>query len=830
MTQKEALKYFISDFNGDELAATVWLNKYALRDSDDNILESSRLERFKAIEKELQKIDNEVFKASVKIPYADYFSKGLMMPAGSNLFGIANPYSKSSLGNCFVVDSNGYDSYSMIHRIDEYLTAIAKRRGGVGTGLNDYRPRDWRVNNSARSSSGSVSFAPRFSNTIREVSQNGRRGALMLWQSIHHFDIEEFIKVKQNTESVTGANISVQVSDEFMYALMTDGLYVQRFPLNNDMRVRHYMKENIVYTEGKNNIRLVRAKKIWDLIVEANKNFGEPGVLFMDTVWRESQMDLYPNFKTVGTNPCGELLLSDKASCMLLSVNLNEMVINPFTKQAKLNRKLLKEVTRVAVHVMDNIVELELKRLNEIISKINSDPEPEELKRTERALWQTIRIRLYESRRIGISLIGHGDFLAKMGYKYDEDRSIKLLESIHEEFAKIAFQASIDLAKQRGPFPYFGEVDESNNPFLTRLGIANVPRRHMGMLTIPPSGSISIILGNQSSGIEPVFSLYYYRNRKVEKDSPNISYIDEVGDAWETYAVLHPGLQQWYNITHKKSLDLSTLSEEELKTIIAKSPYYESTANEINSIKKVHLQGAIQKWIDHSISVTHNLPKGTGSAVITNILLEAYDSGCKGCTIYVDGSRKGVLSSTKNTDNLDEFKPRTLFPRPRSVQHDVYYPTINGKKYVICVGIVNDYPFEVFAMLPKRSINLNLTKAIIYKRKSKHYELRDLDNNILLEDIREAFEIPDWEDKTRLVTGILRSGGSIDFIIEQLNKSQGSIVSVSKAIARTLKRYANGNNSTNNFTQCPVCKQNTLKMDNGCEQCVNPKCGYGKCV
>lgn len=1148
-------------FKNDELAVQVWMSKYALKNLIGEYLETSPQERFRAIASELARIDKKYKPHEfTEDNYYDYLSNGIIMPGGSGLFGIANPYSISSLGNCFVTSLNGEDSYGAILKIDEELVQIAKRRGGDGMDLSSLRPALAPVSNAAGSSTGAVSFVPRYSNSAREVAQNGRRGALMLSLSVNHPDIGPFIDIKLDKKTATGANLSVRVTDEFMHAVECNGTHVLRYPVDAH-------RDGVL---GETNVirRKVSAKDLWDKMMKAAWQSAEPGILFWDTIIKESPADCYPGFKTESTNPCvsgdtliltrkgyipisnlvgksievwngekfsfvtpsitgrnqkmllvkfsdgtelnctpyhkfytwdgyerdgnviqkiakdllvedklekyefpilvrnsigcsvrldenlntisinpfyalglvagdgtmkrgkpvlslygekrhllqyitytgkkseniafnkitikpilpsfidtikdpklyvptldisiedtldwlagvidtdgsrnslegsvsisstnreflmniklnvlnslgingwvtdeknggikeirgveyntnksyrliisafnvsklislglkthrvclanilpnrdasrfikvisieetdyanevycftefdrhrgcfngivtgqcGEIPLSPYDSCRLLSVNLTHYVVNPFTPDAYLDMPGLRKAAEIATVMMDDIIDLELEKIDAIINKIITDKEEYETKRRELNLWKNIRASLVKGRRAGISVIGHGDMLAMLGMPYADDRSNVFCMDIQHFFALHCYEMSMLLAEQRGAFPVFNADLEKDNPFIKRLffdetelelRMKSTGRRNIALLTIPPSGSLSILFGNQTSGIEPAFDIVYKRKRKVVDGEPGATFTDATGDKFIEYPVLHPGFKTWCDLN---GYDTEYMSYETLLEIAKKSPYYKSTSATIDPIKKVEMQGLIQKYVDHSISITHNLPEDVSLGMVSKIYYTAWKVGCKGCTIYREGSRDGILNSGSSESKKGTFEYHDSPKRPRDLPCDIFYPTINGVGYIILVGLLDGKPFEVFAL--RGNGHQMGSKGILRKQKSKHYNLLTEDKTLLVDDIGTKFGPPEWNAITRLISWGLRHGGDITFAVDQLNESEGVITDVSKVLARTLKKYVK---PTKKSSTCPECG-GEMRNEGGCSTCHD--CGWSKC-
>lgn len=831
-TKEEVTKSCLEFFGGDQLATKVWMNKYCLKNQVGEFVEKSPIDRYKAIAKAVYEVD--VKHGDVEFTEEEYYEALVnqeLSPGGSGLYGIANPYSITSLGNCFVIDGNNEDSYGSILKIDQEIVQIAKRRGGVGTDVSHLRPKAAFVSNSAGTSSGVVSFCERYSNSSREVAQDGRRGALMLSISVLHPDVMEFISMKTDTGKVTGANVSVRLNDQFMHAVESDGYYTQKYPVTADV---YSIPESSLPTDGslgRFNIngktvyaRRVKARTVWNAIIKANWKSAEPGALFWDTILRESVADCYPKFRTVSTNPCGEIPLSPYDSCRLLSVNLVKCVDDMFTPQASFNREKFERLSRMAMRMMDNIIDLEIEKITQIEDKIKADPESIDTKWAELDMWSQIRVNTIDGRRSGISIIGHGDMLAMLGFTYGTKNAKIILETIHEKFAREIYAASQKLAKTRGAFPAFNARLEAGNPFLNRIGAAGIPRRNIALLTIPPVGTMSLIMNNQTSGCEPVFMPVYKRSRKVNPNDKNVKvdFVDEVGDSWEEFYVFHPYFRIWAEINYP-DVDLNTLTEEGINELVSKSPYAGATAMDINPLDKIELIGALQKWIDHSISNTTNLPANVSEKTVSDLYLKAWAVGCKGITIYRDGSRTGVLNAV-GSSSATKFEQRDAPKRPKDLKCDIFYPTISGEKFIVMVGLLEGKPYEAMALKKgDYSFSTKIESGILRKVKSGVYNLLDSNGNLLIEDITAKFEIPEWEFVTRLISTALRHGAAIQFVVEQLNKSEGSVVHISKVIARQLKRYIPEDSGP---SVCPNCGTE-MHMEGGCKQCK--ECGYGAC-
>ncbi len=704
-TEEEAKKATLEYFKGDELASQVWVNKYALKDSDGNLYEKTPSDMHHRLASEIARIENKYPNPLSEQQLFDLFDHfKYIVPQGSPMTGIGNNFQVSSLSNCFVIGVDGKaDSYGGIFKIDEEQVQLMKRRGGVGHDLSHIRPEGSPVKNSALTSTGIVPFMERYSNSTREVAQGGRRGALMLSVSIKHPDSEKFIDAKLQQGKVTGANISVKIDDEFMEAVKNDDLYSQQYPINSDnpqFKVQ------------------VNAKNVWNKIVHNAWASAEPGVLFWDTIIKESVPDCYADlgFRTVSTNPCGEIPLCPYDSCRLLAINLYSYVINPFTPNAKFDFDLFRSHVRLAQRIMDDIIDLEIEKINKIIEKINSDPESDNVKRTEFELWNKIKTKTLKGRRTGVGVTAEGDMLAAMNLRYGSEEATQFSESVHRNIAVEAYRSSVQMAKERGAFEVFDSEREKNNPFVLRIknedeqlynDMCKYGRRNIACLTIAPTGTTSIMT-QTTSGIEPAFLPVYKRRRKVNPNDINVrvDYVDSEGDAFEEYIVFHHKFAEWMKVN---GYDVDKqYTQEELDEIVAKSPYFHATSNDVDWLMKVKMQGRIQKWVDHSISVTINLPATATEELVSQLYFEAWQSGCKGCTIYRDGSRSGVLVSTKdnksnNTKPDNDTRcvcyPISNYERPRELKCDVVRFQNKKEKWIAFVGLRDERPYEIFTGL-----------------------------------------------------------------------------------------------------------------------------------
>ncbi|MBN2616457.1 MAG: adenosylcobalamin-dependent ribonucleoside-diphosphate reductase [Bacteroidales bacterium] len=823
-------------FDGDSLAAAVWANKYALKDSKGNIFEKTPEEMHRRIASEIARIEQKYpnpLSEEELFEVLDHFK--YIIPAGSPMAGIGNDYQISSLSNCFVIGNDGNsDSYGGIMKVDQEQVQLMKRRGGVGHDFTHIRPKGSPVNNTALTSTGVVPFMERYSNSTREVAQDGRRGALMLSIGIKHPDSENFIDAKMEQGKVTGANVSVKLDDEFMEAVKNNTSYLQKFPVNSDQPM--YKKE-------------IMAKELWDKIIHNAWSSAEPGVLFWDTVIRESVPDCYADkgFRTVSTNPCGEIPLCPYDSCRLLAINLYSYVENPFTEEAYFNGELFSKHTRIAHRMMDDIVDLEIEKIDAILSKIDADPESEEIKMTERRLWEKIREKSIQGRRTGIGITAEGDMLAALGLRYGSEDAINFSVEVHKLLTLEAYRNSVDLAEERGAFPIFDAAREANNPFILRIKenaphlyskMTKVGRRNIAMMTIAPTGSISICT-QTTSGIEPVFLVSYKRRRKVNPNDKNVNvtFVDEVGDSWEEYNVFHPKFETWLKINGYNVQEVKNKPEEELQTIIKKSPYYKATSADIDWVSKVKMQGSIQKWVDHSISVTVNIPESVTEDVVSQIYMTAWESGCKGMTIYRDGSRSGVLVSNTEKDKDDtSFKETSAPPRPKVLEANVLRFQNNYEKWIAVVGIMDNRPYEIFTgkaddfYLPPHIENGWIIKNKI-KGEISRYDFQFEDKQgykITVEGLSRSFDKTFW-NYAKLISGLLRHGMPLPYVtnlVAKLNLDDDNINTWKNGVVRALKRYIeDGEKLVDN--ECPECHESSLIYQDGCLTCSS--CGYSKC-
>lgn len=853
----EAFEASLKYFDGDQLAARVWVNKYAMKDSLGNIYENSPEQMHWRLANEIARIEKKYpnpLSAQEIFDLLDHFK--YIVPAGSPMTGIGNNHQVASLSNCFVIGLDGdADSYGGIMKIDEEQVQLMKRRGGVGHDLSHIRPKGSAVNNSALTSTGLVPFMERYSNSTREVAQDGRRGALMLSVSIKHPDSEAFIDAKMEEGKVTGANVSVKLDDEFMQAVVDDKKYIQQFPIDSD--------DPIIAKE-------ISARTLWEKIVHNAWKSAEPGVLFWDTIIKESIPDCYADlgFTTVSTNPCGEIPLCPYDSCRLLSINLYSYVNNPFTKDAQFDYEKFAKHVKIAQRIMDDIVDLEMEKIQLIMQKIEADPQSDEVKNTERYLWEKIQRKSAMGRRTGVGITAEGDMIAAMGLRYGTQEATDFSVGVHKTLALNAYRSSVMLAQQRGAFEIYDAKREEKNPFILRIKEADAQlyadmqkygRRNIACLTIAPTGTTSLMT-QTTSGIEPVFMPVYKRRRKVNPNDADVhvDYVDEVGDSFEEYIVYHRKFLEWMRIN---GYDVEKrYTQEEIDELVAQSPYYKATANDVDWLMKVKMQGAIQKWVDHSISVTVNLPNDVDEALVNKLYIEAWKSGCKGCTIYRDGSRSGVMiaaskkekqTTTQGTntempsDNLEENKDNPCVPpqvterRPQELECDVVRFQNNKEKWVAFVGLLNGHPYEIFTGLQDDEEGIVLPKTVTRGKIIKQtngdgthrYDFQFENKRgykTTVEGLSEKFN-PEYWNYAKLISGVLRYRMPIDHVIKlvgSLQLNDQSINTWKVGVERALKKYIT-NGTTAVGQKCPVCGQETLVYQEGCLICTN--CGASRC-
>jgi ribonucleoside-diphosphate reductase alpha chain len=848
-TFDEAFKASVDYFGGDELAAKVWVNKYAVKDSFGNIYEKTPDDMHWRIANEIARIEKK-YKNPMTAAQLHDLLKGFkyIVPQGSPMTGIGNNYQIASLSNCFVIGTEGAaDSYGAIMKIDEEQVQLMKRRGGVGHDLSDIRPKGSPVKNSALTSTGLVPFMERFSNSTREVAQDGRRGALMLSVSIKHPDSESFIDAKMESGKVTGANVSVKIDDEFMKAAIEGRKYTQCYPI--DSKKPTYIKE-------------IEAAELWKKIVHNAWKSAEPGVLFWDTILRESVPDCYADlgFRTVSTNPCGEIPLCPYDSCRLLAINLYSYVKNPFTPKAKFDFDLFKKHVAIAQRIMDDIIDLEIEKIDMIQAKIASDPEDDETKHTEKRLWEKIMRKSTMGRRTGVGITAEGDMLAALGLRYGTDEATDFAEKVQRTLALAAYRSSVEMAKERGAFEIFDWKREQKNPFILRIKEADPElyadmkkygRRNIACLTIAPTGTVSLMT-QTTSGLEPVFMPVYKRRRKVNRDdeNANITFTDENGDAFEEFIVFHHKFVEWMIVN---GIDpAQKFTPEQVDELVARSPYYKATAQDVDWVNKVKMQGAMQKWVDHSISVTINLPNDVSEDLVNQLYVEAWKSGCKGCTVYRDGSRDGVLvdaTSEKNPEKKDGKEP-TLAPcdcqprevvevRPRILEADVVRFQNNKEKWVAFVGILDGRPYEIFTGLQDDEEGIVLPKTVekgwiiknIDENGKKRYDFQFTNKRgykVTIEGLSEKFDKEYW-NYAKLISSVLRYQMPIDLCIKligSLDLGSENINNWKNGVERALKKYVQDGTAVKG-EKCSVCGSESLVYQEGCLICKN--CGSSRC-
>ncbi|MBQ5774669.1 MAG: adenosylcobalamin-dependent ribonucleoside-diphosphate reductase [Paludibacteraceae bacterium] len=844
-TQKQAEEASVAYFNGDELAARVWSTKYALKDSFGNLYECTPDDMHHRLAREIARIENN---------YANPMSENelyelmknfrYIVPQGSPMTGIGNDYQVASLSNCFVIGQDGSaDSYGAIIQIDEEQVQLMKRRGGVGHDLSHVRPHGSPVKNSALTSTGLVPFMERYSNSTREVAQDGRRGALMLSVSIKHPDSEAFIDAKMESGKVTGANVSVKILDDFMQAAVANKKYLQQYPI--DSATPTFTKE-------------VDAKKIWDKIIHNAWKSAEPGVLFWDTIIRESVPDCYADlgYKTVSTNPCGEIPLCPYDSCRLLAINLYSYVKNPFTPQAEFDFELFKQHVAVAQRMMDDIIDLEMEKIERILLKISSDPESDSIKRTERELWEKIMKKTVQGRRTGVGTTAEGDMLAAMGLRYGSEEATAFSVEVHKTLALAAYRSSVMMAKERGAFAVYDAQREENNPYIQRIKEADPElydlmvqygRRNIACLTIAPTGTTSIMT-QTTSGIEPVFQPVYRRRRKVNPNDKNVhvDLVDEVGDSFEEYVVFHHNFITWMNANGHPYDPTHRYTTAEIDELVQESPYYKATANDVDWLAKVRMQGAIQKWVDHSISVTINLPNDVNEELVRQLYEEAWRCGCKGCTVYRDGSRTGVLEGIKEKKKEEEKKDEKncvcfdnkVRIRPAELECDVVRFQNNKDKWIAFVGLKDGHPYEIFTGLADDEDGILLPKSVTKGKiirtaledGTKRYDFQFVNSRgfkTTMEGLSYKFDKEFW-NYAKLISGVLRYGMPIDQVVKMINGLQmdsETINSWKVGVERALKKYIQDGTIVQGQV-CPNCGQ-ALIFEEGCMHCR--ECGYSKC-
>ncbi|GHT06712.1 ribonucleoside-diphosphate reductase, adenosylcobalamin-dependent [Bacteroidia bacterium] len=837
-TFDEAYQASLDYFNGDELAAKVFVNKYALKDGFGDIFEKTPEDLHHRLASEIARIETKYPNPLSEKELFDLFDHfKYIVPQGSPMTGIGNTHQIGSLSNCFVIGIDGLaDSYGAIIKIDEEQVQLMKRRGGVGHDLSHIRPKGSPVKNSALTSTGLVPFMERYSNSTREVAQDGRRGALMLSVSVKHPDTESFIDAKMLDGRVTGANVSVKITDAFMEAVINDSPFTQQYPI--DSRKPTYTKD-------------INAGELWGKIIHNAWKSAEPGVLFWDTIIKESLPDCYADlgFKTISTNPCGEIPLCPYDSCRLLAINLYSYVKNPFTKKATFDFKLFKEHVALAQRIMDDIIDLETEKIDAIIAKITSDPETGEVKHAEELLWQKIRHKTLQGRRTGVGITAEGDMLAALNLRYGTPEATDMAEEVQKNLALAAYGSSVKLACERGAFEIYDAKREKNNPFVARLREADPKlvadmekygRRNIACLTIAPTGTTSLMT-QTTSGIEPVFLPVYKRRRKVNPNdaSVKVDFVDEVGDTWEEYIVFHHKFVDWmeangYPTTQK-------FSPEELDEMIAKSPYYKATSNDVDWMQKVKMQGRVQKWVDHSISVTINLPNNAEESLVNQLYIEAWKSGCKGCTVYRDGSRSGVLLSADKKEDKDcecYERSKILVKRPRELKAEIVRFQNNREKWIAFVGLHDNRPYEIFTGIYDEEDGIYIPKNIEYgtilktvdEDGKKHYDFQYVNKRgykTTIEGLDSKFD-PEYWNYAKLLSGVLRYLMPVDQVIKLVQglELDNTINTWKNGVERALKKYVMEGTEAKG-KKCPNCGQESLVYTEGCLKCT--QCGFSKC-
>lgn len=837
-TTQEAFEASLEYFKGDDLAARVWVNKYALKDSDGNIYEKTPEDMHWRIAKEIARIEKkypnpmseqEIFDVIKNFKY--------ILPQGSPMTGIGNDYQIASLSNCFVIGSGAdSDSYGSIMKLDEEQVQLMKRRGGVGHDLSNIRPKGSAVKNSALTSTGLVPFMERYSNSTREVAQDGRRGALMLSVSINHPDAEDFIDAKMEQGKVTGANVSVRIDDEFMRAVKNETDYVQKYPI---------FSANPAFQ------KTIQPRNLWKKIIHNAWASAEPGILFWDTIQRESIPDCYADlgFETVSTNPCGEIPLCPYDSCRLIALNLYSYVENPFTDKAKFNFELFKKHAAIAQRMMDDIIDLEQEKIDAILAKIDNDPESEEIKYTEKHLWEKISAKTMQGRRTGVGITAEGDMIAALGLTYGTEEATAFSTEVHKQMALACYGSSVDMAEERGAFPIYDSKREENNPFIQRIKESDPAlydrmlehgRRNIALLTIAPTGSTSL-LAQTTSGIEPVFLPVYKRRRKVNPNDKDVrvDFVDEVGDSWEEYIVFHHHFKTWMEAN---GIDTTkNYSQEEINELIQKSPYYKATSNDVDWLQKVKLQGSVQKWVDHSISVTVNLPNDVSEELVDELYVTAWEEGCKGVTVYRDGSRSGVLVAADSKENDEETGANAgSFPtkRPQVLEAEIVKFQNNKEKWVAFVGLIDGKPYEIFTGLADDEEGLLLPRwvneGLIIKNRDENgisrYDFQFQNQRgykTTIEGLSHKFD-PEFWNYAKLISGVLRHGMPIDKVVDLINQMEldsESINTWKAGVARALKRYIPDGTETDK--KCESCGSDQVIYQEGCLICKS--CGSSKC-
>ncbi|MFC2087296.1 adenosylcobalamin-dependent ribonucleoside-diphosphate reductase, partial [Bacteroidota bacterium] len=823
---------------GDELAARVWANKYALKDSFGYIYELTPDDMHKRLAREIHRIEkkypNPMSEEELFSLFKDF---KYIIPQGGPMAGIGNNFQIASLSNCFVIGNFGpSDSYGGILKIDQEQVQLMKRRGGVGHDLSHIRPKGSPVLNSALTSTGVIPFMERYSNSTREVAQDGRRGALMLSISIDHPDAENFIDAKMEQGKVTGANVSVRITDEFMKAVINDEKYIQKYP---------------VHSEKPTFTREIRARDLWGKIVHNAWKSAEPGILFWDTITNESVPDCYADqgYKTVSTNPCGEIPLCPYDSCRLLAINLYSYVENPFTKEAVFNFDLFKKHVQYAQRIMDDIIDLEIEKIDAILDKINSDPEDEDIKGVEKSLWKKIKDKASEGRRTGIGITAEGDMLAALNLTYGSDNAIDFSVEVHKLIALEAYRSSVNLAKERGAFPIYNPLKEKNNPLIKRIikedeilyeDMAEQGRRNIALLTIAPTGTTSLMT-QTTSGLEPVFMPVYKRRRKVNPNDKDVkvTFVDEVGDSWEEYTVFHHKFETWLTANGYKIDEVKKYDEKALQALVKESPYYKATSNDIDWVSKVKMQGAIQKWVDHSISVTINLPVHVTEELVSKLYQTAWEAGCKGATVYREGSRSGVLIANKENEKAKSNVE--IFPvmRPKTLNAEVIRFKNNDEDWIAFVGMIENRPYEIFTGFDDPEympVPKSIQKGRIIKSKDSEgrsqYDFEYTDKygyKNVIGGLHHMFNKEFW-NYAKLISGVLRNGMPIHdvvHLVSSLRLDNDTINTWKNGVARALGKYIPNGTKAKAGQKCSNCGAESLIYQEGCLICTS--CGNSKC-
>lgn len=832
----ESLKYF----NGDQLAAEVWVNKYALKDSAGNIYEKTPDDMHRRIAKELARVESKYENALDEDTIFDLIKNfKYIVPQGSPMSGIGNDFQIVSLSNCFVIGNDvDSDSYGGLFKLDQELVQLQKRRAGVGMDLSFVRPKGSPVKNSALTSTGIVPFMERYSNSTREVAQDGRRGALMESFSIRHPDAEDFIDAKMTQGKVTGANVSMRIHDDFMEAAIDGKKYMQKFPV--DSSSPKYTKE-------------IDASKLWKKIIHNAWKSAEPGILFWDTIIKESIPDCYEHygFKTISTNPCGEITLCANDSCRLVAINLYGYVVNPFTKDAYFDIELFKKHCYIAERLMDDIIDLELEKIDKIIAKIKSDPESDEIKRTEMNLWLNIKDKCIKGRRTGLGITAEGDMMAALSLRYGSDESLDVAENIHKTLKLAAYRSSVDMAKERGPFLIWDGTLEEQNPFLLRIkdedpqlycDMMEYGRRNIALLTIAPTGSVSI-LTQTTSGIEPAFLVSYMRRRKINPQEKNsrVDFVDEVGDSWQEYPVFHPKFEVYLASKGLNVDDIkNNFSKSEIEKLVEKSPYHKATSNDVDWVKKVEMQGRIQKHVDHSISVTVNLPENITEEIVAKVYETGWKSGCKGMTVYRDNSRSGVLvsESAKKEKEVEKiFKDNHAPKRPKRLKGEIMRFQNNLEKWIGVVGLLDGRPYEIFTGKLENGLSelsSSIKECEIIKNRDEdgnsRYDIEYIDQNGAKQvhvGLSHAFN-PEFWNYAKLISSVLRHGMPMIYVqglINSLNLNDEHLNTWKNGIARVVKKYIPDGEAGKG--KCQSCGGDSLQYIEGCLTCKS--CGSSKC-